>query len=92
MSFTFDDPVLRAGSWSLIHAGANRPWSGQRDLKFAACALKSLNSSVEMWPRPADCAEIGQAADFTGLAKEHINRAAFHVPVRMRRATWRNQQ
>jgi hypothetical protein len=40
MSFTYYDPVLHAGCWSLIHAGANRPWSWTAGLENCRLRLE----------------------------------------------------
>jgi len=54
----------------------------KEDLKFAAHALKSLNSSVEMMAPMSRFAESGWPYLVQGPRIKHINRAAFHVPVR----------
>jgi hypothetical protein len=50
-------------------------------LKIEACALKSFCGSVEMMASILSSANSGLLLPVPGLEKEHINRAAVHVPV-----------
>jgi len=64
-----------AGLWANITK--KRP----EGLKIEACALKSCGGSVEMMASIPSSAKSGFLLPVPGLEKEHINRAAIHVPV-----------
>ena len=68
-----------AGLWANITK--KRP----EGLKIEACALKSCGGSVEMMASILSSANTGFLLPVPGLEKEHINRAAVHVPVANRR-------